>query len=697
MTETTNEQHTAFPAETGTPRPESTAPSGQQSAAFETGSGHASAWSTAAEHAGPVTAPTIHASAREPLTARAQARLGRGAGRIWAKGSAFVRAEDKSLTERLGRWGALGVASFIVEQAVTQPGVGEGMGVSLGAGAVAWIGACWLYGGPHGERALADLDDDQDDDRENGDHGEHQGESQQPAADEEPAPELTVPVFPVKAVADPSPLPPDQAAWITDALKANGVTGAKVLTVSHRPWGLLVELEMPRSARLLAERLTDVEANLRLPMGGLSFQVNPRDTGLVTLRARRSDPFAGLGAPHHHPPKSLTVRKPLHVGLEMDGAPFTLLLARVHVALVGGTGSGKSSALWTLIDVLSACEDVVLLGIDLTGAPALTAWGDVIQELADTPEKAEALLKRLVKMGRGRGSELGERARPRLGQPLPTLESENWQPSPHGPQIVLVVDEYPALVEAGLWPYVATILKEFRKGAITLLLASQRSTQKELGSSTVKAQIGIKALLSCDPQDVQLLLGPGMRAKGWAPDRLQPALGDEPYDAGIAYVYGGAHVSPIPKKFNRLTLAEVHRRAIERMAAGLPQIDAATLAHAADSQPVRLDLDALRADQDPEPETLPLEPEQARLLRAVIGWFTEHEATRAHLRTIAADLSAGGEEDYADMDAAELGAQLADAGVTTIHSLKVAGKVTVGVLLDTIARRLNTAADTAEP
>jgi hypothetical protein len=695
VTETTNDQHTAPPADTGTPRPEGTAPPGQQTDAAETGAERAGAWSTAAGHAGSIAAPVIHASAREPLTARAQARLGRGAGRIWAKGSAFVRAEDKSLTERLGRWGALGVASFIVEQAVTQPGVGEGMGVSLGAGAVAWIGACWLYGGPHGERALAEPDDD----REDGNRSEDQDEQQPGPAAEEAAPQ-PVPVFPVQAVADPSPLPPDQAAWITDALKANGVTGAKVLTVSHRPWGLLVELEMPRSARLLTERLTDVEANLRLPMGGLSFQVNPRDTGLVTLRARRSDPFAGLGAPHHHAPKSLTVRKPLHVGLEMDGAPFTLLLARVHVALVGGTGSGKSSALWTLIDALSACEDVVLLGIDLTGAPALTAWGDVIQELADTPEKAEALLKRLVKMGRGRGSELGERARPRLGQPLPTLESENWQPSPAGPQIVLVVDEYPALVEAGLWPYVATILKEFRKGAITLLLASQRATQKELGSSTVKAQIGIKALLSCDPQDVQLLLGPGMRAKGWAPDRLQPALGDEPYDAGIAYVYGGAHVSPIPKKFNRLTLAEVHRRAIERMAAGLPQIDAATLAHAADTQPVRLDLDALRADQDPEPETLPLEPEQARLLRAVVDWFTEHEATRAHLRTIAADLSASGVEDFADMDAAELGVQLADAGVTVLHSLRVGGakgRVTTGVLLDTVARRLNDGADTPEP
>lgn len=673
-------------AQTDTPRPD-------QSQAEQR---ERTAWQHAADHVGPITAPEIHDSARTPLTSRAQARLGRGTGRIISAGAAFVRGDGLDWGGRAGRWFTTGIAAFVIEQSLASS---AGLaGVSLGAGAAAWIGAAWLYGGPHGERALTDK-------YQQPTPPEPQAPALAPSASPAPAlpagpaapAGLSAAVPPALVVADPSPLPPDQAAWITDALKANGVTGARVLTVAHRPWGLLVELEMPRSARLLAERLTDIEANLRLPMGGLSFQVNPKDTGLVTLRARRSDPFTGLGAPHHHPPGSLTVRKPLYVGLEMDGAPFALLLARVHVVLVGGTGSGKSSALWTLIDALSACEDVVLFGIDLTGAPALTAWGDVIQELADTPEKAEALLARLVKMGRGRGAELGARARPRLGAPLPTLESENWQPSPQGPQIVVVIDEYPALVEAGLWPYVATILKEFRKGAITLLLASQRATQKELGSSTVKAQIGIKAMLSCDPQDVQLLLGPGMRAKGWAPDRLQPALGDEPYDAGTAYVHGGAHIAPIPKKFHRLTLAEVHRRALERMAAGLPAIDAATLAHAADTEPIHLDLDALAADEQDEETAAPLEPEQTRLLRAVVDWFTEHQATRAHLRTIAADLADNGEQEFAELTTAELGAQLREAGVRTVDRLKIAGSVTVGVLLDTVARRLNAAQEAQEP
>lgn len=526
------------------------------------------------------------------------------------------------------------------------------------------------------------------------------GQPEQEAAVSEPAPlpadapvsfqKVPVQLAPkveIITVAEPTPPPADQAAWVTDALTSCGVTGSKVLTVSNCSWGVLVDLEMPRGAKMLNEKLGEVEAALRLRIGGLSFQVKPEDAGIITLRVVRSDPFAGLGAPYHHEPMSLSVRRPLNVGLEMDGSAFAITLARVHAALVGGSGSGKSSALWTIIDALSACEDVVLMGIDLTGAPALTAWGDVIQELATEPEHAEDLLQRLVKMGRGRCTDLGERSRPRLGQPLPDITSENWEPSPEGPQIVLIVDEYPTLVEAGLWPYVATLLKIARKGALTVLLASQRATQAELGSTTVKAQLGLMGLLACDPQDVQQLLGPGMRAKGWTPDRLQPALGDQPNDAGVVYAYGGQHVTPTPKKFYRLSLAQVHGRALERMGAGLPRIDAATAAYAEDAAPVEVDLDALATDQDGQGAELT--EQQVTLLQTVVSAFGD--STRAHVRTLAAWLDDHGPEQYRGWTATELGAALREADVPIAAKLKVDKQVTTGVFLDAVVRRLNAA------
>jgi hypothetical protein len=426
---------------------------------------------------------------------------------------------------------------------------------------------------------------------------------------------------------------------------------------------------------------------MRLRIGGLSFMVNPADAGIISLRIVRSDPFGGLGAPFHHKPLSLTVRKPLNFGLEMDGSVFAVGMERVHGALVGGSGSGKSSALWTIIDSLSACEDVVLMGIDLTGAPALMAWGDVIQELATEAEDAEELLQRLVKMGRGRCTDLGERSRPKLGQPLPDLKSENWVPTAKAPQIVLIVDEYPTLVEAGLWPYVATLLKIARKGALTVLLASQRATQAELGSTTVKAQLGFMGMLACDPNDVQQLLGPGMRAKGWTPDRLQPALGDDANDAGVVYGYGGKHIVPVPKKFYRLTLSEVHKRALERMAAGLPRIDAATLAYAQEDGAVALELDALGTDQDHEGE--PLTADQERLIKDVVDALAAARATRAHIRTLAAALADADPARYGAWTATELGAALRDAGVEVAPKLNIAKKVTTGVRLDDLIRRLN--------
>jgi FtsK/SpoIIIE family len=616
------------------------------------------------------------------LAERTQARMGRGAGRIWTRSSAFARGDGLDWKERLSRWGVMGAATAILGPALAaEPHTAE---ACLGLGVAALAGACLIHGGA--------LDNDQPQDPHTSQDPDHELEF-----DPFPAPLDQVPT-PVRDLvpepevfAAPSPPPADGAESLIDALRTCGITGPKVLSITRHTWGELVELEMPRGAKVLNDRLDDLEAALRLPMGGLSFQINPRDAGIVSLRMRRTDPFTGLGAPYHHRPRSLTVRQALDVGLEMDGAPLLLMLARVHLAVVGGTGSGKSSALWTLIDSLSACEDVVIWGIDLTGSPGLKAWGSVIQELATTPDQAKALLEKLLKMGRGRTAELGDRSTPRLGQPLPDLASENWRPSPQGPQIVLIVDEYPALVEAGLWPYVAMILKELRKGAVTLILASQRATKDELGTSTVKAQIGLKVLLSCDPQDVQLLLGAGMRAKGWTPDRLLPALNEDPYDAGIAYIHGGAHIRPVPKKFYRLELPEVYRRAMERMQAGLPSIDPATLAHATDPEPIHIDLNP--APEDLEPEQQPLTNEQSHLLHTLAAAMTTTGAVKAHLRTLVQELAATGEPQWQNWTAADLGAALTDAGLTPVHSVKIDRKVTVGIHLNALADRLDTDPD----
>lgn len=488
-----------------------------------------------------------------------------------------------------------------------------------------------------------------------------------------------------RRVADPTPPPPDQAVWMEDALRENGITFGRILQVATAPWGVMVDIEMPgRGARQLAERLTDVNSSLRRRAGATSFRINTADTGIVTIRVVDSDPFQGLGAPPPAAPLSRSVTDPLPVGLELDGRPYVLELLRVHGALIGGSGSGKSSALWTIIDALSACRDVVVMGIDLSGAPALNAWGDVIQHLATEPEDAEALLKRLVQWGRGRCSILGTRSRPRLGQPMPDLTSENWAPSPEAPQIVLVIDEYPTVVEAGLWAYVATLLKVTRKAAITLLLASQRATKDEMGSTTVKAQLGLRALLACDAEDVKQLLGPGMRAQGWTPDVLQPALGEQPYDAGVVYAYGGRHVIPDPKKFYRLSLAEVHRRALERMAAGLPAVDPTTAAFADDGQEVRVDLDALEADTDGDPLTTG----QRQLLEAVIDLMDGHP--RAHCRTLVSSLAVRDPGRWGEWTATDLGAALRETGIE-VKAVKVDGRVTAGAHLDAVVRRLTAA------
>lgn len=500
----------------------------------------------------------------------------------------------------------------------------------------------------------------------------------------------------VRVVAEPTAPPADQAVWVTEALAKHGITDAKVLTVSHRPWGQVVEVELLQGTKALAKALPGVTASMRLPTGALSFTVDENDSAIASLQIIRKDPFASLGAPPHAKPCSRTVNRPLPVGMEMNGSAFELSLCRTHSALIGGTGSGKSSALWTEIDALSSCEDVVLLGIDLTGAPALKAWGDVIQWLATEEDEAEALLDQVIAWARGRAAELGEKSRPRLGQPLPDLDSENWKPTPEAPQIVLIIDEYPALVEARLWGKVATILKIARKAAITLILASQKATQAELGSTTVKAQIGLMSLLSCDEYDVQQAFGSGKRALGWTPDLLRPSNGVISYDAGVSYTAGGTHTRPERKKFYRLELGDVHRRALERMEAGLPRIDAATLAH----KPPKKSKNGTGGEFDGEFEDAleeepgePLAPEQRALLDAVRDAIGSED--RAHNRVLAERLAAADPDRYGGWTAAQVGAALREAQVTVTRQVRIGTTVTAGVHLDAITARL-ASADRAE-
>lgn len=358
------------------------------------------------------------------------------------------------------------------------------------------------------------------------------------------------------------------AKTIVAGLDENRVSAEVAALPQEARWGWTV-------AVITEDEITDktvraLERKLRTRRNAITPIADPNNAAQTLLRIVHTDLLAQVGAPPHHKPTSLTITRPADLGKTMGGGALLLELLRVHALMVGGTGSGKSSALWTKIDFYTACRDVVVWGIDLTGGPVFTAWGDCIQRVATTVDQARDLLESAIRIAVTRTTLLGQRSRPRLDGP--PAGDENWNPAADGPALEIVIDEYPVLVDAKLGDLVTTLGRIGRKVAVQVTLAAQKSGRGDLGNTTIRAMAEVQILLPCASGDVDMLW-PGKRAEGWRPDLLKGASGRRANDAGKAFINASGHDEPEASRFYRLELADIHTRTIERMKAGLPILD----------------------------------------------------------------------------------------------------------------------------
>jgi hypothetical protein len=368
-------------------------------------------------------------------------------------------------------------------------------------------------------------------------------------------------------VLDPGMSPSAFGRLLRDALEEDlGVKVAEV-SVAGCAWGFeaRVMLFKAKPADVTA-KLDDLEAILVARPGSLLIQQSAKARPLFTLRALGSDPWKGMTTLPYRAPKSQKVAEDIPLGRCLTQEPLALPLLRTNGVLVGGPGSGKSTALLDIAEALTACEDVVVWDIDLGSSGAgLDPMGAAIQRRATSKAAAEILLKDALSIAK---------ARPRLFKKL--AMGRNWQPSPKYPALVLLIDEYPALVAAGLFPLVSEIIRTGRKSAVTVIMAAQGASKDFLGAAD-PASVPLRIALPCQGQDVTRLMGAGAIAEGWAAHRLQPAEGNDPRDASVCYIRSGRHAEPVPYRFSWLDDEEAERRADERKAAGLPQLDAESL------------------------------------------------------------------------------------------------------------------------
>lgn len=341
--------------------------------------------------------------------------------------------------------------------------------------------------------------------------------------------------------------------------------------------------------KITDEHLRTLERGL----GTADYAITMVSTAVATnkeLIIQWGDPLASVPPAPDYEPLSLSINDLLPIGVSTVDVPFAFVLTGARVSITAGSGGGKTKVhMRNLINVLSACHDVWLCGIDLQNGPEFSLWKGVIQKKAITPEEADELLDFLIAEMYDRMHRLNIIAEE---DDASNADNDDEWHSGLGPFIFLLVDEFPVLTEydgkAGrldLLGKFKTIARLGRKVGIGSCRAAQAAGNQDTGSTVLDKLTSIKIVGPCDMGDTDLLIGPSKRKQGYTPHALKPAdLNGNPNDAGKCYVDAGGFGPYVYRGWYPLATAEVKRRARARMDAGLPQLGAA-MATAAEVPP----------------------------------------------------------------------------------------------------------------
>ena len=367
-----------------------------------------------------------------------------------------------------------------------------------------------------------------------------------------------------------------------------GLAGSEIMSATVDLWGWRALLRLARG-----QTITDVMAKIPAIESGFgthrnAIRVHPTSDDLANrceLRVLDRDPHADAIPWRGASVTSIT--EPIDLGPFEDAEPCRVLFLRRHAILGGATGSGKSGGLNDLLASLAACRDVIIWAIDLKRGMELQPWAPCIDRLATTPDQAAALLADAVTILYARAQHLADHGR------------RDWDPSGRMPALVIIIDEYAELAEQAprALKHADTIARLGRAPAVTLVIATQRPTQKVMGQGAVRSQMNIRIAFRIQEQrDVDLILGQGMLKAGWHAHKLNAP--------GKFLIWSPEHDTPRRARAYLITDDDA-QQAVARHAPARPQLDAISR-HALTAAPAPAVIpepdeagDSNRADPDP--------------------------------------------------------------------------------------------------
>jgi len=297
----------------------------------------------------------------------------------------------------------------------------------------------------------------------------------------------------------------------------------------------MVTGQIPDDYARVSERLAHTFA-----ARAVKAQSGPR-VGLVVVSVMRGDPLAATVPALPVPAMPDFAAMP--IGRQEDGQTYRLRLFGTQVLIVGATGAGKGSVIWSVVRAVASdvrAGRVQLWAIDPKGGMELGAGAPLFTRFACRDFTAmAAMLEEAVAVAQDRADRLRGRTRQHL-------------PSQSEPLIVVVIDEL-----ASLTAYLTDRhIKERIKAALSLLLSQGRAVgvhvvaalqdpRKEVlpFRDLFPTRIGLRL---SEPAQVDLVLGDGARDRGALCDRIPRST------PGVGFVVLDGDPTPMRVRFGYL-------------------------------------------------------------------------------------------------------------------------------------------------
>jgi S-DNA-T family DNA segregation ATPase FtsK/SpoIIIE len=360
-----------------------------------------------------------------------------------------------------------------------------------------------------------------------------------------------------------------QEAWPA-VMEAAGLAGAKLRQVrtNKNGWTGVLHLKAGQTAADVSSSVPKLESAMGVRPNAVRTQRDPKAANKVKITVVITDVFGGAGEIPHPAtlgdgwePASRSIMDLCTLGRREDGELGGYKIVDkngAHHTLIGGQkGSGKSGVLSVILAHIAACNDAVMIGVDLAkGGRVFAPWRDCMYYVATTMAEAKAIVAALNEIIEDRarvGAELGE--------------SDKTTPSPDLPAIGFIVDEGAKLL--GTEDYDAIIgtrdtAQGGRSEAVFDVIATQRPTLSSLGDGDLRAQLDVNIGLKMRAKaDVRFVF-----PDNW--EQFDTSLFDLP---GMLYLEAG-DADPTPMRSFALYHPPIIRKVSEQLAPGRPKLDA---------------------------------------------------------------------------------------------------------------------------